>query len=540
MNNYRLATSFVSKDSDKPANFARLSLLLAVTLIAGCSGGNDDGAAPATALPDPAPAPTPLPPSTDPLDIELRALITALGLTGTPAAGRDLPSINEPLPRLGKMLFFSKSLGGGFDSACVSCHHPLLGGGDGLSVSVGTGAVVPNLLGRGRRRANGVPNVPRNSPTIFNSGLQDSGMFWDSRVESINKDRGANGRGSGIRTPDTALFTEDSRLAVGASLPAAQARFPVTSSEEMKTEDFENGSDTESIRTHLAARIGNYGIGAGELTTNNWLAEFRAAFASALPADQLITFSRIAFAIGEYERSMDFSNNAWRDYVEGDDAAISNAAKRGALLFFKSPDDDGFGCQQCHSGDFFSDGNHHTIGFPNIGPGRGDGNNDDLGRSHETGLLEDRYRFRTPTLLNIEVTGPYTHAGAYETLDEVIRHYDNQDNTVENFFDDGGWCQLTQFEDVAGCAALYPDARDNTEIALRKVRRERNTLPEDEQLPQININNGERRDVIEFLGTLTDPCVLDPVCLAPWIADPDSAGPDGMQLNAVDELGDPL
>ena len=164
----------------------------------------------------------------------------------------------------------------------------------------------------------------------------------------------------------------------------------------------------------------------------------------------------------------------------------------------------------------------------------------DQGLRESTGKPEHGGEFRAPTLLNIEVTGPYTHAGAYATLDEVIRHYDNQDNTVENFFDDGGWCQLTQFEDVAGCAALYPDARDNTEIALRKVRRERNTLPEDEQLPQININNGERRDVIEFLGTLTDPCVLDPVCLAPWIADPDSAGPDGMQLNAVDELGDPL
>ena len=537
------AKPIVCRDADSPARFMRALLLVALSAIAGCSGGNDNGAA--TVTPElaqaQAQAPPPPPPvSTDPLDIELRALVAVLGLTGDPAAGRNLPNIDAPIPQLGKRLFFSKSLGGGLDTACVSCHHPRLGGGDGLSLSVGTGTVEPDLLGPGRRRADGIPNVPRNAPTTFNSGLRDSGMFWDSRIESINKDPGQNGGGSGIRTPDSPLLSADLNLSVGTFLPAAQAHFPPTSAAEMKTESFEDGSDNEQIRAHLAARIGDYGVGAGELATNLWLAEFQTAFASALPAAQLITFANIALAIGEYERSMDFTDSAWRAYVEGDDAAITDAAKRGALLFFKDPDDNGFGCQQCHAGDFFSDGDHHTIGFPNIGPGRGDGNNDDFGRAHETSRLEDRYRFRTPSLLNIEVTGPYGHAGAYDTLDEVVRHYDNQNGTVDNFFDDGGWCQLEQFQAVPNCADLYPDAQANTDIALTKVRRERNTLPPDEQVPQLGINGGERRDVIEFLETLTDACVLDTVCLAPWIADPASAGPDGMQLNAVDAVGDPL
>ena len=45
--------------------------------------------------------------------------------------------------------------------------------------------------------------------------------------------------------------------------------------------------------------------------------------------------------------------------------------------------------------------------------------------------------------------------------------------------------------------------------------------------------------LIAFLQALTDPCVLDRACLAPWIPDPSEA-PDGNQLNAVDVNGNPL
>ena len=58
------------------------------------------------------------------------------------------------------------------------------------------------------------------------------------------------------------------------------------------------------------------------------------AFASAAPAEQLITFDNIALAIGEYQRSQVFVNSPWRSYVRGDNDAIGDAAKRGAILFF--------------------------------------------------------------------------------------------------------------------------------------------------------------------------------------------------------------
>jgi hypothetical protein len=46
-------------------------------------------------------------------DVALRSLIQAHGLTGDPAEGHDLPSIEDPVAVLGRKLFFSKSLGGG-------------------------------------------------------------------------------------------------------------------------------------------------------------------------------------------------------------------------------------------------------------------------------------------------------------------------------------------------------------------------------------------------------------------------------------------
>jgi len=192
------------------------------------------------------------------VDSALNTLVSDLDLRQDPRAGRNLPQITDPLPQLGRDLFFTKALGGGMDSACVTCHHPSLGGADALSFSVGVGAVNPDLLGEGRVHGGGLPLVPRNAPTVFNLGLWDTGLFWDSRVESLGKTAGANGAGSGIRTPDTLLGTADP--GAGPNLASAQAHFPVTSAEEMRTSAFENGSSNEDVRSHLAARVGNYGI----------------------------------------------------------------------------------------------------------------------------------------------------------------------------------------------------------------------------------------------------------------------------------------
>lgn len=256
----------------------------------------------------------------------------------------------------------------------------------------------------------------------------------------------------------------------------------------------------------------------------------------------LVTFSNIAAAIAAYERSQVFVDTPWRAYLAGDAGAISTAAKRGATLFLTPADQGGAGCLACHRGDFFTDENFHTIAFSLIGPGKGDGPNgtDDFGRERESANAQDRYAFRTPSLLNVALTAPYGHTGAYATLPEVVRHYRNQRGTVQDFFARGGWCTLPQFAALprASCEALYPDAEANSTLALNKLLRDR--AEGRSALPVINnFNDADIADVVAFLETLTDRCAADRACLAPWIP-PRDGGPDGRQLEAINQNGNPL
>ncbi|MEM6986632.1 MAG: cytochrome c peroxidase, partial [Pseudomonadota bacterium] len=405
---------------------------------------------------------------------------------------------------------------------------------------IGVGAVTPNILGQGRVHTSGQPNVPRNSPTVFNLGLWDSSLFWDSRVESLGKAPGRNGAGSGISTPDVLFGTADT--AAGGTLASAQARFPVTSSEEMKTHAFENGSSNTQIRDHLAERLGNYGAAAAELPPTDWLTAFQAAFNSTDTAENLITYDNIALALAEYERSMVFVDTPWSKFLAGDDTALTEAQKNGAILFFTSARDGGAGCVNCHSGPLFTNELQTTVAFPQIGDGKGDNNGmnnkDDFGRERVTGNAADRYKFRVPSLINVATTAPYGHVGSYQTLEEVVRHYNDPQASVDRYFARGGWCQLEQFRGVANCGSFYPHSQTNSNLALSKLREEQRQGHSLLQNPRLD--ESEIAQVVAFLHALTDPCVKDRACLSPWIANPVSSGRDGMQLNATDASLNPL
>jgi cytochrome c peroxidase len=70
-----------------------------------------------------------------------------------------------------------------------------------------------------------------------------------------------------------------------------------------------------------------------------------------------------------------------------------------------------------------TDQQYHNIAVPQLGPGKLSDVALDLGRFLETGLLVDRYAFRTPPLRNVTLTAPYMHNGAYDTLEGAIRHH---------------------------------------------------------------------------------------------------------------------
>lgn len=464
------------------------------------------------------------------IDTKLNKIISTNQLTGDAMKGRSIPSIESPAAQLGMRLFFSKSLGGDQDSACVTCHHPVLGGGDNLSLSIGVASERPNHLGTGRLvDANsilkGIPSVPRNAPTTFNLAAWDKVLFHDGRVESLGKTPLAEGNdGQGIRTPTVAHGQHDPQA--GDNLAMAQARFPITSAEEMK--GFKHDK-TKNIRQYLASRLGGYGEGAGELSNPEyWLKQFQTVYKQPdASAEVLITERHIASLIASYERSQAFTNTPWKKYIEGDKNALSASAKAGAVLFYTSKQDGGANCSTCHSGDFFTDEGFHNIATPQIGNGKGDGTDGtaDFGRFRETGKEADKYAFRTPTLLNVEVTGPWGHAGAYTDLDAIIWHHLDAEHEVNNYDTN----QLSQ-PNIANLEKIA----SNTQPALRKLKKERNAALS--QLQNIDLTDKKVGQLVSFLQALTDPCVKSRACLAKWIPEANE-DPNGHQLDAIDENG---
>ncbi|MGJ8682743.1 cytochrome-c peroxidase [Paraglaciecola sp.] len=455
--------------------------------------------------------------------LKLKELIAEQNLNGDASLGRALPNIEEPIAQLGKKLFFTKGLGGDKDSACVTCHHPVLGGGDNLSLSIGVGSEIDDMLGEGRfhdsasEHYDGGPTVPRNAPTTFNLGMWDKFMFHDGRVESMGKTQGVNGAdGMGIRTPDSEFGTAD--LHAGDNLAEAQARFPVTSPEEMRGFIFAAGKSNSELRTELENRITLEG---------DWDEEFVNVF-----GDNAITYARIAKAIGEYERSQVFINTPFKAFLEGDDTALSPSAIRGGLLFFGNSEQGGANCASCHSGDFFTDEAHHVTASPQIGRGKGSDNGvtktDDFGRFLVTKDPADMYRFRTPSLLNVEVTGPWGHAGANTTLEGAVRHSLNPAKAFVDY-------DFSQLE----ASVQVSDMQINTQFAVNQlIENQNNNVPN--VLRNFEFVEQDVKDLVEFLHGLTDPCVKNRECLSPWVSEGLDEDPDGMRLNAIDQSGNAL
>lgn len=467
-------------------------------------------------------------------DKTLRSIISDKGLTGDVMQGRNIPSIHSPKAQLGMRLFFSKALGGDRDSACVACHHPNLGGGDNLSLSIGVGAEDPNLIGLGRKHNSnaahfdGAPPVPRNAPTTFNIAGWDETIFHDGRVESIGKTPQVFGDdGLGIRTPDVAFGLNDTIS--GMNLVIAQARFPVTSREEMKAFSHDD-KNNQQIREYIASRLGNYGEGAGELSDPEyWLAQFRDVYNKPNgTAEELIVEENIAELLAAYESSQAFTDSPWKQYVKGDNNALSDSEKEGALLFFKTTAEGGANCSSCHSGDFFSDEKFHNIAMPQIGNGKGDGDDGskDFGRFRETKLENDKFAFRTPTLLNVEVTGPFTHTGAYTSLEGVIKHHLNPAKAVSDY----DYSQLQQ----TGIANL-DKMQSNTQEALDKLQADR--IAGLKRIEDIDLTDQQVSQLVDFMQALTDDCVIDKECMSQWIP-PKAEDPNGDQLDGVDANGE--
>lgn len=310
-------------------------------------------------------------PQADPLD----EMISFLDLQSLPDV--TFPSNNPNTPEkveLGRLLFWDPIIGGERDMACATCHHPDLGYGDGIDLAIGVNG---SGIGPERTENTGgldlsepIGRVPRNAPTIINSAY--NGLTSSNGYDPLQ----------------SPMFW-DSR----ADALEGQCQGPPTSRSEMRGEAYTEDDALDSVIARVAA-----------------IPEYVQLFDEAFGASNSVTLENLTKAMAAFERAIVSKNSPYDQYLAGDLTALTDDEKNGLLLFNGKAR-----CSNCHYGPMLSDFDHHALGVPENPDSP---NNPDMG-------FEDEFKFRTATVRNAQLTGPYMHNGMLATIKDVVEFMNN-------------------------------------------------------------------------------------------------------------------
>ncbi len=398
----------------------------------------------------------------------VRALAAGRGVVPLPPAPRVRPALSV----LGQALAFDKVLSGNRNIACMTCHLPAFETGDGRSLPIGTGG---RNLGPARVLASGLI-IPRNAPPLFNLHALPA-LFWDGRVS-----RDAAGQ---YHTPAGAQLTPDMTRVFEFGAVSAQGLFPVVNRLEMRGM---KGNELAAIPDSNNPAI--WRAAMRRLMQNP---RYREMFRDAYPGTRVesMNFAYATNAIaGFFIDRLTMNRTPWDRFLAGDDNALSTDQLLGAQNFMTLK------CSICHNGATFSDGQFHDVALAQFGPGEGVAPNplDDFGRFNVTGDPGDKYRFRTTPLRNVELTGPYGHAGQFKKLKDFIGHYSQSDVQLRNY-------DPTQIDRI-----LFGTLLNNTNAVLAQ----RDTLLNGVVIPDSTVAR-----LTTYMNALTDARARDLRSLAP-------------------------
>jgi cytochrome c peroxidase len=297
----------------------------------------------------------------------------------------SVPAGAEPTPErvaLGEKLFNDKRLSLDDSVSCATCHDPAKGFVDGKDRSVG----IKNQKGM------------RNSPTVLNA-MFNASQFWDGRAGML----------------------ED------------QAKLPILNPIEMGM------PSAEAVVTKVRG-----------------LPEYPAAFQKVFGRE--LNYDDLASAIAAFERTQYSGSARFDRFILGEEKAFNASEKRGWALFNGKAR-----CSECHAANLasplFTDQKFHNIGIAahkqdfvqlaregvklvRLGDQKQidelalQSKFSELGRFLVTKQENDVGAFKTPTLRNIGITGPYMHDGSLVTLWDVMDHY-NKGGVVNPYLDGG-------------------------------------------------------------------------------------------------------
>ena len=170
---------------------------------------------------------------------------------------------------------------------------------------------------------------------------------------------------------------------------------------------------------------------------------FEAAF-----GDTTITALKISLAIGQFVSSIKSYRSKYDQGVASNFSNFTPQELMGKDVWF----DPEFTCFQCHFSENFGGLTSDVTGLDSISI--------DMGIYNQTGDLDDVGRFRSVSVRNIELTGPYMHDGRFETLEEVVDFYSDGKQQHANLD-----FRLTS-DYVTGGNPLFFDFSDDEKAAL--------------------------------------------------------------------------
>jgi cytochrome c peroxidase len=274
----------------------------------------------------------------------------------------------NPLTRakieLGRQLYFDPRLSVDSTVSCASCHSPA----EGYSANTKTGVGIRGQLGG------------RNSPVSFNRILSGP-QFWDGRAGSLEDQ--AIGP---LQNPIEMGFTHEGVVKRLGEMPVYKKQFETIFGE----------LSIDRVGQAIAAFERALVTAPSPYDYNEQLQSFAALDPDDIAEDEELTAKYAAAKAAVSAQPM------------------SDEAKRGREIFFSEKGN----CTACHVGANLADENYHNIG---IGMDKPD---PDVGRFAVTKDPADTGAFKTPTVRNVALSGPYMHDGSVATLEEVVEWYD--------------------------------------------------------------------------------------------------------------------
>ncbi len=150
----------------------------------------------------------------------------------------------------------------------------------------------------------------------------------------------------------------------------------------------------------------------GMLKNVNKIEGYKPMFEKAFGTPE-VTVDKIQKAIATFERSVVSTNSRFDSFVKGNAKALKNEEIKGMHLFRTKAR-----CINCHNTPLFSDNQFHNDGQTLLGSRM-----EDFGQYNVTNNLADMGKFRTPSLRETNITGPWMHHGNFPSIKDVIEFY---------------------------------------------------------------------------------------------------------------------